>query len=138
MKKTYIFRDPVQAHKVMSEQMWLYCKAALIAGQVLEINVKPLTRNNEQNALLHSVISDIAKQVEWAGSKHDVTVWKRLLVSAWLRARGDNAEIYPALDGKGIDIVYERTSQLSIKDCAELIEYIYAWGAGQGIVWSKE
>jgi hypothetical protein len=136
VKKLFILRDPVQAHKVFQESLWQYCKAMLIAGHVLEVNVGDLKRNNEQNALLHALLTDISVQVEWAGKKHSVIVWKRLLTAAWLRATGENVEIYPAIDGKGIDIVYEQTSKLSVKQCADLITYIEAFGADKGVVWS--
>lgn len=95
-------------------------------------------RNGEQNALLHAVLTDISKQVEWAGQKHDVETWKRLLVAAWMRATGRQVTLLPALDGQGFDALYQRTSKLGKAECTELIEFIYAWAADNGVVWSAD
>jgi hypothetical protein len=96
-------------------------------GDVVKIG--PPGRNGEQNALLHALISDIARETDWAGKKRDGEIWKRLLVAAWCRTRGESVEILPALDGHGVDIVPARTSKLTKAECADLIEYIYAWRA---------
>lgn len=87
------------------------------------------TRNGEQNALLHALIGEIAASVEWAGKRRDAETWKRLLVAAWCRVKGEHMEILPALDGHGVDIVPARTSALSKKECADLISFIEAWAA---------
>lgn len=100
-------------------------------GSVVEIKEK--TRTLAQNALLHTLIRKVSKTIEWAGAKRDEETWKRLLTAAWLRARGEAIEILPALDGHGVDIVFRRTSDLTIKETNELIEYIEAWSAENGI-----
>jgi hypothetical protein len=50
---------------------------------------------------------------------------------------GESVEILPALDGHGVDIVPARTSKLTRKECADLIEFVFAWGAEQGIQWEE-
>jgi hypothetical protein len=97
------------------------------------VEIKPITRSLAQNAKLHALITDIAKTLEWAGAKHDVETWKRLLTAAWLRARGEPIEMLPALDGHGVDIVFRRTSELTVNEMIELIEYIQSWAIGNGI-----
>lgn len=91
------------------------------------------TRNLEQNALLHAVLTDIADQLEWAGEKRDLETWKRLLVAAWMRATGRNVTLLPSIDGRGFDALYARTSRLGKAECSELIEYIYAWASDNGV-----
>lgn len=95
-------------------------------------------RNNEQNKLLHALLSDIAKQVSHAGMKWDVTVWKRLCTAAWLRERGASIQMIPAIDGKGIDVLYEPTSKLSKRKCAELILWVEAFGAENDVKWTQK
>jgi hypothetical protein len=56
-------------------------------------------------------------------------VWKRLCMAAWLRERGEQPMMVPALDGHGVDIIYHRTSKLNKRECAELIDYIFALGS---------
>jgi hypothetical protein len=95
------------------------------------------TRNNDQNALLHAVLSDIAEQLEWAGEKRDLETWKRLLVAAWMRATGRNVTLLPAIDGQGFDALYQRTSKLGKAECAELIDYVTAWAVDNSVTFTE-
>jgi hypothetical protein len=97
------------------------------------VTVKPATRSLAENAMLHALLTQISKQVEWAGQKRDIETWKRLLTAAWTRARGEHVEMLPALDGHGVDIVFRRTSNLTRGECAELIEFVLAWAAEHGV-----
>lgn len=96
------------------------------------------TRNADQNALLHACLTDIAKQVDWCGKRLSVDVWKRLCTAAWLREEGESPEMIPALDGKGFDVIFERTSKLSVKQCASLTTWVQAFGAEKGVQWSEK
>jgi hypothetical protein len=110
--------------------------ATFLGGRKLPVTVTITAgakRSDAQNRLLHACLSEISKQVEWAGAKRDVDTWKRLLTAAWLRARGEPIEMLPALDGNGVDIVFRKTSQLSKAECAELSEFVMAWAAERGI-----
>lgn len=120
--------EPVQAWKAISEA-WRWAKAMLLAGHRLVLEIKPETRNTAQNARLHARLTEIAQRHEWAGRKREMEVWKRLLVAAWLRARGESVEVLPALDGYGVDVVFRRTSELTKGECGELMEFIDAWEA---------
>lgn len=122
-----------QAHGAM-QQAWAHVKGWLCAGGAsLVLEVKPETRSYRQNRFLHAMLGDIAAQVQWAGKKRDAEVWKRLLVAAWCRARREQVELLPALDGHGVDIVFRRTSQLTRTECAELCDFIQAWAVEQGV-----
>ena len=125
--------SPTQAAKDLPG-VWAWIKAMTVAGHRLVLEIRPEKRSDAQNRLLHACLSEISKQVEWAGAKRDVDTWKRLLTAAWLRARGEPIEILPALDGHGVDIVFRRTSQLTKAECAELSEFVMAWAAERGIV----
>jgi NinB protein len=115
-------------------RLWQWIKATTMAGHQLVVEARTSTRSSEQNAKLHALCQDVSKRVEWAGAKRDVETWKRLLTAAWLRARGDQVTIaLPALDGMGVDLVPARTSSLTVGECCELIEFICAWMAHQGI-----
>ena len=59
--------------------------------------MRPEKRSDAQNRLLHACLSEISKQVEWAGAKRDVDTWKRLLTAAWLRARESLSRCCPLL-----------------------------------------
>ena len=121
-------RDPQQAHAVLTSA-WPEVKSALMAGQKLELEIKGERRSTEANAKLHAELAEIATTVEWAGKKRDTEVWKRLLIAAWLRARGEGVELLTALDGHGVDVVFRRSSTLTRAEMAELIEFVLAWKA---------
>jgi len=95
-------------------------------------------RTPDQNARLHAMLGDISKQVEWHGQKFKVGVWKRLCVASWLRECGEKPLMIPAIDGCGVDIIFEKTSKLSVKKTSELIEWVYAFGAEEGVVWTEK
>ncbi|WP_160286377.1 recombination protein NinB [Pseudomonas knackmussii] len=95
-------------------------------------------RTAEQNAKLHAMLTDISRQVEHAGKKWNVLIWKRLCTAAWLREEGENATMIPALDGNGFDVIYEKTSKLGVKKCASLIEWVQAFGAENQVRWTQK
>lgn len=129
MKRTFIL-----SHEEARQRAALFLATA---PQGYVVTFSEQSRNSAQNALLHALIDEISKQVEWAGKKRDAEVWKRLLVSAWCRVQGQSVEILPALDGHGVDIVPARTSKLSKSECADLITFIEAWGAEHGVEFAE-
>jgi hypothetical protein len=108
--------------------LWHQAKAMLTAGQRVVMELRKETRSLKENAMLHAMLSYISKNIEWSGKKRDVDTWKRLLVAAWCRAKNEQVEILPAVDGHGVDIVFRKTSTLTRGECADLIEFIFAWG----------
>lgn len=123
-----------QAHAAIQEA-WTHAKGWLCAGGgALVLEIRPAKRSDEQNRLLHACLGEIARQKEWAGGKHDVETWKRLLTAAWLRARGESdADMLPALDGRGVDVIYRKTSKLNRAEFSELCEFVFAWAANNRI-----
>lgn len=109
----------------------------MAAPEGFVVKLSEPTRNLEQNALLHAILTDIADQLEWAGEHQDVETWKRLLVAAWMRATGRGVRLLPAIDGQGFDALYQRTSHLSKSECSELVDYIQAWATEQGVIWTR-
>lgn len=93
------------------------------------VRIEPKDRTKDQNAKLHAELGEIAKAIPWAGRMRDTETWKRLIVAAWLRERGESIELLPALDGHGVDVVFRHTSKMTVKEVAELIEYVQAWKA---------
>ena len=97
------------------------------------VTIKEPTRNLDQNARLHALLTDVSKQVEWHGKKLPLDVWKRLCTAAWLREIGETPEMIPALDGKGFDVIFERTSTLTVAQMSSLIEWTTAFAAEHGV-----
>lgn len=114
-------------------ELWDKAKPLLMDGHRLVMEIRQETRSDKQNRMLHAMLGDIARQVEWAGKRRDADTWKRLLTAAWLRGRGESIEVLPALDGFGVDVVFRHTSKLTKAECAELCDYIGAWCAENGV-----
>lgn len=127
-----------QAHSELAGVVWPAIKGQLLAGgRPLTVEVREEKRSGAENRLLHALLTHISKTMEWAGKKRDVETWKRLLTAAWCRANNEQVELLPALDGHGVDIVFRRTSQLTRKECADLIEFVFSWGAEHDIEFPK-
>jgi len=109
------------------------CRAIVAAPEGYVVEIKEPTRNLLQNAALHAALMDIARQVKWHGKDLSVDVWKRLCTAAWLREVGESPEMIPALDGKGFDIVFERTSTMSVAQMSRLIDWVMCFGAQNGV-----
>lgn len=130
--------NPKQAHTDLACVVWPAIKGQLLAGgRPLTVEVREEKRSDAENRLLHALLGHISKTQEWAGKKRDIETWKRLLTAAWCRAIGEQVELLPALDGHGVDIVFRRTSQLTRKECADLIEFIFAWAAENDIAFPE-
>lgn len=128
MRHQTTLTSAAQGHEVI-RKLWAWARPRLEDGKRLTVEFEEERRNLAQNKLLHALIQDIASRREWAGRKQDAEVWKRLLVAAWMRARGQQVMLLPALDGHGVDAVFQRTSELSKAECADLIDWITAWDA---------
>lgn len=86
-------------------------------------------RTLDQNSKLHAMITDISKQVKWAGEWLDVTDWKRLFSAALY-----GQKVVPSLDGQGFTIIVRHTSDMKKKEMSDLIAFITAWAAERGVV----
>jgi NinB protein len=132
MKKIFVLREPVQAHKVLIEQIWPFIKPMLIAGHVLKVTIGDITRTLEQNSLFHSICEDIAKAgFVWHGKKRNAEQVKVLLVSGHAIATGEGAEVVAGLEGEFINL-RESTALMSVKRSSSLIEYATAWATLNG------
>lgn len=101
------------------------------------VSVAEPTRNSEQNARCHAMLSDIARCVEHYGRKWPAGVWKRLTVASFMREANEQPLMIPALDGVGIDVIYERTSQMGVRQMANYITWLRAFGDEHSVRWSE-
>ncbi|GAB3484339.1 recombination protein NinB [Azotobacter salinestris] len=122
----------------MDRQRAISFIAALDLEQPRKLAITDEDRTAEQNAKLHAMLTDISRQVEHVGKKWNVLIWKRLCTAAWLREIGESAQMIPALDGNGFDVIYEKTSKLGVKKCASLIEWVQAFGAEHQVRWTQK
>jgi hypothetical protein len=93
-------------------------------------------RTTQKNARFHAVMGELSAQLDWprgSGDHIGIEAWKRLMVAAFERAHGRPAELYPAIDGQGFDVVYQRTSRMAQEEMRELIDFAESWALEQGV-----
>lgn len=90
------------------------------------------TRNLDQNARLWAMLGDISKQ-EPLGRKMTADEWK----VAFMAACGWECQFIEGLDGRPFPAGF-RSSKLTVRQMADLITFIQAWGDQQGIRWSEQ
>lgn len=91
-------------------------------------------RTAEQNAKLHAMCRDFAKQMTWAGTRLDEEQWKRLFLGAKCgQIVGQNPFTH------GIVVVNaKRSRELGVAEMAELLGEIEAYGNTNGIDWTED
>ena len=68
-RQRFTLWEPVQAHKILTQQLWPLLKSMLMAGHRVVVEIKPATRTLAQNARLWAMLTDVSKQVDWYGRK---------------------------------------------------------------------
>lgn len=98
------------------------------------VEFKETKRSLPQNDRMWAMLTDIATQKEHCGRKYTPEIWKCLLMHAW----GREAKFIPALDGEGVVPMVYRSSDLSKAEMTELIEFMFSWGAQNGIAFKDD
>lgn len=130
-------RKTIEINSEASRAAAISYLSVLDVSKPCSVSIYETDRSHEQNKKLHAMLSDISHQVEHAGKKWNVLIWKRLCTAAWLREEGESATMIPAVDGNGFDVIYEKTSKLGVKKFASLIEWVFAFGSEHGVRWTQ-
>jgi hypothetical protein len=89
----------------------------------------------EQNAKLHTMCRDIAKQLVFDGEKLDEVQWKLV----FLAAKCGQKIMKNPFTGHGVIVVNnKRSSRLNAEEFTELLGEIEAFGAYRGVDWSDD
>lgn len=99
------------------------------APQGTRIEFKAPKRTTEQNSKLWASLTDIASQKEHMGRKYTPEQWKVI----FMHACGREMQFLPALDGKTFVPWGHSSSDLSVGEMTDLIEFIMSWGAENGV-----
>lgn len=102
------------------------------------------TKKRIQEEKYHAMIGDISRQTTYAGRKWDIEDTKRILIdefAAEMRAAGmplhNDSRIIPSEDGLRIIQLNIRSSEFYVKEAAQFIEFLYAWGELRGVIWTE-
>lgn len=103
-----------------------------LAGGPVECRLGRPRRTLDQNAKLWPMCQDIASQVEWHGMKLSKEDWKDLFTGS---LKGQTP--MPGING-GVVFIGGGSSKLTVRQFADLIESMYAFGSEQGVLWSEK
>ncbi|MBP9756729.1 MAG: recombination protein NinB [Phenylobacterium sp.] len=109
-----------QAHRLVNQAP---------GGSLVEIT--PPGRTLPQNARLHAMITDVARQVEWAGAKRNVEAWKDIFTAA-LRSANHGLDVVPGING-GFVLLGMHTSRMTKAELGDLMTLVEAFGAEHGV-----
>ena len=125
--------SPQQAHTVLKD-LWPKIKETLQAGKKLRLEVIRSTRSSDQNAMFHSLIDLVAKQMKAAGSAWSSDDWKRLLIDQWAHETGRKiGKVAPSLDGERVVQLGMQSHKFTVEEGSEFIEWLLCWMAEKGI-----
>lgn len=109
------------AHKLVAAAPW---------GAVMTIS--PAKRSTDQNSRFWAMLSDISR-AKPDGRKHTPETWKAL----FMHALGHSVRFETGLNGEPFPVGF-RSSQLTKSQMSDLMEFMSAWAAEKGIIFSNE
>lgn len=105
------------------------------------------TKKRAQEEKYHAMIADIAKRTTYAGRRWADEDMKRILIdefAAEMRAAGTplhhdgEGRLIPSEDGRRVIQLGIQSRDFWVKEAAQFIEFLYAWGAERGVEWSEQ
>ena len=96
------------------------------------VTVKEATRNLEQNARCWAMLSDISR-AKPEGRTMTAELWK----CVFMQACGHEVQFLNGLDGLPFPAGF-RSSRLSVRQMADLITFVAAYGDQNGVKWSEQ
>lgn len=107
-------------------------QAVMLAPEGWQVQVHAPKRSVAQNALMWSLLEQIAKSVVWHGAKLTKENWKDVLTSSLKRQT-----VVPGIDG-GFVVCGTSTSAMTIPEMNEVCEMAFAFGAQQGVAFREQ
>ena len=104
--------------------------AAAPVGAVMTIS--PAKRSTDQNARFWAMLSDIAR-AKPEGRVHTPEAWKAL----FMHALGHSVRFEMGLNGEPFPVGF-RSSKLTKGQMSDLMEFMSAWAAERGVIFSNE
>lgn len=119
----YLINDAVKARAI---------EAIKNAPDGYKVMITKPSRSLDQNALLHAICQEVAKQMQWNGIKRDYLQWKLLFVSGHFIATQDEVDLDRGLEGEIINF-RESTAKMNKERFNSLLDYIHDWCAENGV-----
>lgn len=117
----------------------------------MQVRISNPTRNKDQNAHMHSLLTQISDQISWpldTGEVQTVDWWKRRTTLQWLleEAEGDPRDrpevVTPLYTTPGEEptfaILLPHTGDLSEPQAAAYIAWLYSFGVKHGVTFKEK
>jgi hypothetical protein len=108
------------------------------------VTVSEPTKKRIQEEKYHAMMGDIARQTTYAGKRWVFEDMKRILIDEFadeMRNAGkplhNDSRIIPSENGLRIIQLNIRSGDFWVKEAAEFIEFLYAWGTLRDVRWSE-
>jgi hypothetical protein len=125
-----IMINPVQGHKALTENVWPWCKAMLMAEHRIEVTAKPAKRSTQQNRRMWAMLQEISQQVDWYGRKLTAEEWKHVFTAALAKQ-----DVVPGIGG-GFVVLGKSTSSMTVAEMSEMQTLMEAFGAEHDVRFS--
>jgi hypothetical protein len=109
-----------------------------IAKQIIDrapvnavVTIREATRNNEQNARMWAMLSDVSRSKP-EGRHWTPDTWK----AAFMHVLGHQVQFCEGLDNAGPFPVGFRSSRLTVRQMADLITCMQEYGDRHGVLWT--
>lgn len=106
---------------------------AMQAPAGTRIEFKRSKRSLPQNDRMWAMLTDIATQKEHAGRRYTPDQWKVL----FMHACGREVQFIPSLDNTTFIPWGRSSSDLSKQEMTDLIEFMFQWGAENGVAFHE-
>lgn len=107
------------------------------------VTVREPLQKRDQQEKYHAMIDDISKQSKYAGQSWHEDDMKRILIDEFadeMRKAGSplhhDGRLIPSRDGKRVIQLGIQSSRFKVKEASAFIEFLFAWGAEEGVKWS--
>lgn len=97
------------------------------------VEFKGPARSLDQNSRFWAMLTDCAVQGRINDRRFNTEDWKTMFMTAYAEERGVDIRHLPALNRAGMIPCGRSSSDLSVAEMSELMEWIAAWGAENGI-----
>jgi hypothetical protein len=101
------------------------------SGTIVEF--RESKRSLDQNSKLWSMLTDVARQVDWYGEKLTPDDWKDIFTASLKKAR-----VVPGIDGGSFVVLGLHTSSLTKQEFGDLLELINAFAAERSVAFADD
>jgi hypothetical protein len=102
------------------------------------VEFKGPARSLDQNSRFWAMLTDCAVQGRIDGRRYNTEQWKAMVLHAYAEERGIEIKYLPALNRAGMVPCGRSSSDLSVQEMSEVMEWIAAYGAENGIIFHDQ